>query len=114
MPKKKSKKEDSYSPWLRIIGSFIILGIIFSFFGPTGFLFPGLFLFAVIFKIILNVTWGESFKLGFINVVFNGLVTVALISLIFSGQGDIIHFIHFFGGIVITRLFLNTEKIIRD
>ena len=113
MPKKKSKKEDSYNPWLRIIGSFIILGIIFLFLGPTGFLFPGLFLFAVIFKIILKVTWDESFKLGFINVIFNGLVTVTLIGLIFSGQSSMIQFIHFFGGIVITKLFLNTKKIIQ-
>lgn len=113
MHKKKSKKEESYYPWLRIIGSFIILGIIFSFFGPIGFLFPGLFLFVIVFKIILNVTWGESFKLGFINIVFNGLVTITLIGLIFSGQANIIHFIHFFGGILITKIFLNTEKIIK-
>ena len=112
MSKKKSKKEESYYPWLRIIGSFIILGIIFSFLGPTGFLFPGLFLFAIIFKMILNIAWGESFKLAFINVVFNGLVTIVLIGLIFSGQANIISFIHFFGGILITKLFLNTKRII--
>ena len=112
MFKKDTKKEELYYVWLRIIFSFIILGIVFSFFGPTGFLFPGFFLFAMIFKIILNVAWGESFKLGLINIIFNGLMTLIFIGLIFSGQSFIVNLIHFFGGILITKLFLNTENII--
>jgi hypothetical protein len=105
--KVKDKKKKSYM--VEIISSFIVLVIIFSFLGVTAIIFPGLFIFAIVFNIIIKLNFRKSFELAIINVIFNVLVQVVLISWYFSGLGNYIGLVNFFGGIIITKMFLDNQ-----
>lgn len=110
---KTSKKGTKINLWVRVIVSFFVISIIFSFTGPTGFIFLGLFIFAVVFKFVLNVTWLEAFKLGTINIIFNILIIIWYLRFIFMGYGILFGFIQFFGGIFLTKIFINENNIIK-
>ncbi len=102
--------------FLKILITFIIILIVMAFFGGTvAIIFPGLFIFAIAFRYVLGTNWGESFKLAIINIVFNIIIQLiflpSLIAEIFSNTKGgsyqwTMHLFLFFGGIIITYIFI--------